>query len=59
MLENHDVVLLPEEAANILRIGMNHMYKILNNGDLHAYRVGRSWRIPKESIIKYLQQKTD
>jgi excisionase family DNA binding protein len=59
MLENYDVVLLPEEAANILRIGMNHMYKILNNGDLHAYRVGRSWRIPKESIIKYLQQKTD
>lgn len=58
MLENYELVLLPEEAAEILRIGMNQIYKILNSGELNAYRVGRSWRIPKESIIKYLQKKT-
>ncbi|MBS4932446.1 MAG: helix-turn-helix domain-containing protein [Clostridiales bacterium] len=58
MLENYELVLLPEEAAEILRIGMNQIYKMLNSGELNAYRVGRSWRIPKESIIKYLQKKT-
>lgn len=58
MLENYELVLLPEEAAEILRIGMNQIYKMLNSGELKAYRVGRSWRIPKESIIKYLQKKT-
>lgn len=58
MLEKYELVLLPEEAAEILRIGMNQIYKMLNSGELNAYRVGRSWRIPKESIIKYLQKKT-
>ncbi|MDD7403680.1 MAG: helix-turn-helix domain-containing protein [Butyribacter sp.] len=58
MLENYDDILLPEEAAEILKIGMNQMYKILNTGELKAYRVGRSWRIPKENIINYINQKT-
>lgn len=57
MLEQYDPVLLPEEAAEILRIGMNQMYKILNSGELKAYRVGRTWRVPKESIINYLMEK--
>lgn len=58
MLESYEDVLLPEEAAEILRIGMNQMYKILNSGELKAYRVGRSWRIPKQNIISYLNQRT-
>ncbi|MCH5268517.1 MAG: helix-turn-helix domain-containing protein [Lachnospiraceae bacterium] len=57
MLENYDLVLMPEECAEILRIGMNQMYKILNSGALKAYRVGRTWRIPKENVIKYLQNR--
>ena len=59
MLENYDDILLPEEAAEILRIGMNQMYKILNTGELKAYRVGRAWRIPKQNIINYINQKTN
>lgn len=59
MLEQYDPVLLPEEAAEILRIGMNQMYKILNSGELKAYHVGRTWRIPKESVINYLMEKAN
>ena len=56
MLEQYEPVLLPEEAAEILRIGMNQMYKMLNNGEIKAYHVGRTWRIPRESVINYLMK---
>lgn len=58
MLDNYSTILLPEEVAEILRIGMNEMYKILNSGQLSAYRVGRSWRIPKENLIRYIHSQT-
>lgn len=58
MLEEYDLVLRPQECAEILRIGMNEIYRILNNGELKGYRVGRTWRITKESVIKYIQERT-
>ncbi|CDE68298.1 dNA binding domain excisionase family [Clostridium sp. CAG:277] len=58
MFDDYPAILLPEEVSEILRIGMNEMYKILNNGQLSAYRVGRSWRIPKENLINYIQSQT-
>lgn len=50
-----EVLLMPEEAAEALRIGLNQCYKILNDHSLKAYRVGRSWRIPQSSIHDYIQ----
>lgn len=56
MLEQYDLVLVPEEADEILRIGMNRVYKMLNNGELKAHHVGRTWRVSRESIINYFME---
>jgi len=37
-----ELLLKPEEAAALLRIGLNECYKCLNNHTLVGYRVGRS-----------------
>ena len=58
MPEDYSLVYVPEECAELLRIGMNQMYRILNNGELKAYRAGRTWRIPKESVIEYIKNQT-
>lgn len=55
MLENYETILVPEEVCEILRIGQNEVYKILNSGQLAAYRVGKTWRIPKENVISYIK----
>lgn len=52
---NNTVVLTPEEAAEILKIGMNSIYALLRSGKIHAVRIGRLWRIPIESITLYLE----
>jgi len=54
-----ELLLKPEEAAALLRIGLNECYKCLNNHTLVGYRVGRSWRIPQQSITQYINNQIE
>lgn len=54
MFEQYPDILSVEEACEALRVGYNAMYELLNSGKLKAFRNGRSWRIPKVSIVKYI-----
>lgn len=54
MFEGYADILTVEEAAEALRIGYNALYDLLNSGKLKAYKNGRVWRIPKESIKSYV-----
>lgn len=47
-------VLTPQEVMEILNIGQNSMYHMLNSGQLPAFRVGRSWRITLEALEDYM-----
>lgn len=47
-------VLKPQEVMEILNIGQNSMYHMLNSGQLPAFRVGRSWRITLEALEDYM-----
>jgi excisionase family DNA binding protein len=44
-------VLTVREAAAILRVGRNQLYQAIARGELSAVRVGRSIRIPKQSLL--------
>lgn len=54
MFEGYADILTVEEAAEALRVGCNALYELLNSGKLKAYKNGRVWRIPKESIKSYV-----
>lgn len=54
MFEEYPDILTAEEAAEALRIGYNALYELLSSGKLKGYRNGHVWRIPKESIKKYI-----
>lgn len=47
-------VLTPREVMEILNIGQNSVYHLLNSGQLPAFRVGRSWRITLEALEDYM-----
>ena len=47
-----------EELCNILCIGSNTAYTLLNSGELAgAFRIGRIWKIPKEAVFLYIKKK--
>ena len=54
MLNEYPEILTTEEACEALRVGYNALYDLLQSGKLKAYRNGRLWRIPKESVIQYI-----
>lgn len=55
MLEEYPDILTVEEACEVLRVGYNAMYELLNSGKVKAYRNGRVWRIPKTSLLEFVR----
>ena len=54
--EDTMTLLTVEDAADILMVGKNRIYELLNQGKMKGMRIGKStWRIPKISIYQYIQ----
>lgn len=51
--ERLPVVLTAQEAMDILGVGKNTIYRLLDSGALKGFRVGRSWRITEDSLKTY------
>jgi len=54
MYENISEILTVEEVAEMLYIGKNTVYKLLDSGELSAFRIGRVWKIPRDSIEEFI-----
>ena len=58
MYDYFESLLTPEDVAEILNIGMNSCYKLLNSGKIKAMRIGRIWKIPKRSVQDFISIET-
>ena len=47
-------VLTPREIMDILGIGKNSIYDLLNSGQLQGFRVGRSWRVTADALEEFM-----
>ena len=57
MLDEYGDVLTIADLQDILSIGRNTAYSMIQNGIIPAVRVGRKkWRISKNTVIRYLEQ---
>ena len=43
-----------EELCEMLSIGKNTAYRILNTGQLNAFKMGRIWKIPRQAVSEYV-----
>ena len=55
ILKNFDDVLTFKEFRQVLKIGRNKAYELLQKNIVSSIRIGNSYRIPKVNIIKYLK----
>lgn len=56
LLHEYSDILTVEELCEVLNIGANAAYDLLNKKEIPAFRIGRRWKIPKESVIHYIAQ---
>jgi excisionase family DNA binding protein len=47
--------LTPQEVAEILRVSVYTVRRWIKEGNLPAYKVGRSWRIEEEELGRWLE----
>lgn len=43
------------EVATIMRVSKMTVYRLVHGGELPAVRVGKSFRVPEESVHDYLR----
>ena len=44
-----------EQLCQFLQIGKNTAYKLLQTGKIQSFKLGRSWKIPRDSVIEYIK----
>lgn len=50
-------LLTVDEVAEILYLGKNTVYMLLQSGELKGIKFGRVWRVPKDSIKSLIAEK--
>ena len=50
------LLLTPEEAAEVLRVGRTTVYALMKGGDLRAVHIGRSCRISQAELDRYVRR---
>lgn len=57
MFEDYNEILTVSDVCELLFIGRNRVYELLNTGLLKGFRIGTTWRIPKKSLEIYILQR--
>ena len=55
MLEGYPDILKVPEISQILRIGIQKVYKLLKNGEIKNRKIDNLYLISKEDLIKYIR----
>ena len=56
MLNNTKDILTLKELQKLLHIGKNTALRLVQSGEIKAFRVGNQWRIARENVIRYLKR---
>lgn len=59
MFEAYEDVVTVDDVCSMLAVGKNGAYRLLREGKLHGMKIGRIWRISKESVIEYISHNTE
>lgn len=56
MFNEYEDILTVPEVSELLCVGKNRVYSLLESGQLKGFRIGRIWKIPKESVELYVRE---
>ena len=55
MFEEYEDMVTIENVCQMLNIGKNNAYLLLKQGEIHAFKIGRIWKISKNSVAEYVK----
>ena len=57
LTDDFQEILTVDDVMQMLYIGRNTVYNLLNSGELKGFRIGRTWKIPKDCLTDYIVMK--
>ena len=58
MINTSESLITVEELCEELMIGRNAAYSLLSSKQIKGFRIGRIWKIPRESIRQYIKEQS-
>lgn len=55
MFEKIPDIMTFKECQKLLKVGKNTLLNLIHSGEIDAFRIGKRWKITKESIIEYVK----
>lgn len=52
--ENYNEMISLEDLCEILTIGKSTAYHLLQTNQIKAFKIGRIWKIPRESVSEFV-----
>lgn len=56
MFNEYEDIMTITDVMKALHIGKNRVYALLATGELKGFRMGRPWKIPRESVELYVRK---
>lgn len=56
--ENEEIITI-DDLCRALNIGPNAAYRLLNEGQIKAFRIGRVWKIPRLAVHEYIYKQSN
>lgn len=54
MFNSYDDLITIDDLCDMLAIGKNTAYHLLNTNQIRAFRIGRIWKIPRDAVSEYV-----
>ena len=55
-MEEYGTYMTPNEIATFLKLNERTIRRMMNRGELKAFKVGRSWRMRTSEFVKWLEK---
>ena len=56
MLNNTKDILTIKDLQKLLHIGRNTALRLVQDGEIEGFKVGRQWRVTRECVIRYMHR---
>ena len=56
MRDNYPDVLSFRQVMEITHVGRNLLLRLLNSGEIPAFKMGKLWKVYKQDLIQYMSQ---
>lgn len=59
MLDSYSDILTVQEVQTILKLSKKSVYKLINDHSIYARKVGKAYRITKQSVCSFIINEGD